>query len=327
MIIVRSPMRIPLGGGGTDLPSYYHKHGGFLIAAAIDKYVYVALNRTFDEKIVLKYSKLETVQSAAEIQHPIVREALKMLGVNGHPHLEIASMSDIPAGTGMGSSGSFTTALLLAMHTLQNRSVTAHELAEQAFHVEHDLLGEPVGRQDQYVAAVGGVNCYTFSIGDSVSVEPLQVSTNTMVTLEDNLMLFFTGFSRSASEILRDQESRSIWNDEEMLRNLNVIKYYAQNSRKALEVGDLRAFADIMREHWEVKKRRSPGITNERIDECYRQAMCSGALGGKLIGAGGGGFLLLYTENRTRLRDAMSKMGLQEVRFRFDFRGSSVLVS
>ena len=326
MIIASSPLRISLGGGGTDLPSYYREHTGFLIAAAIKQYVYITLHETFRQEIIVKYSKMETVQSPEEIKHPIVREALKLVGVEDHPHLEITSMSDIPAGSGLGSSGSFTTALLRALHCLKRNSVPARELAEQACHIELDVLGEPIGKQDQYIAAIGGITCFTFLPDGRVEIEPLRLSPQTLHTLEDNLILFFTGFTRNASNILQDQDSRSRQKDTGMLANLHFVKQIAYESKAALEKGDLCRFADLMHVHWEHKKNRSEGMSNSQIDCYYELGRANGALGGKLIGAGGGGFLMFYTEDKTRLRQAMTDAGLREVRFRFDFAGSQVIV-
>ncbi len=323
MIIVRSPLRIPLGGGGTDLPSYYREHTGFLIAAAVDKYVYITLHEPFSDQIIVKYSKLEIVDSPEQVNHPIVREALKLAGIRRR--LEITSLSDIAAGTGMGSSGSFTTALLRALHLLTQRFVPPRDLAEQACHIEIDLLGEPVGKQDQYIAAFGGITCFTFHPDDQVTVEPLRLEPEVLHNLEDNLSLFFTGFSRSASEILSDQDRRSRRNDREMIENLHCVKELGYQSKDALERGDLRRFAELMHVHWERKKARSKGMSNTLIDHYYELARANGALGGKLMGAGGGGFLLFYSEDKTRLRRAMVQAGLREVRFRFDFEGTRVL--
>lgn len=326
MIITASPLRISLGGGGTDLPSYYEEHTGFLIAAAINKYVYITLHETFQEEIIVKYSKMETVLKPEDIKHPIVREALQLVGIDQHPHLEIASMSDIPAGTGLGSSGSFTTALLRALHCLNRNSVPARELAEQACHIELNLLKEPIGKQDQYIAAIGGLTCFTFHPDGTVESEPLRISPETLHTLEDNLILFFTGYTRSASNILKDQDSRSKQKDASMIDNLHFIKQLAFDSKAAMEQGDLRRFAELMHVHWEHKKKRTQGMSNSSIDDFYDLARANGALGGKLIGAGGGGFLMFYTEDKTRLRQIMTRAGLREVRFRFDFGGSQVLV-
>ena len=325
MIITRSPLRISLGGGGTDLPSYYRRHGGFLVAAAIDKYVYFTVHRTFVDDLIVKYSKLERVKGAGEVQHPIVREALRLAGIEG-PYLELTSMADIPAGTGLGSSGSFTTALLKALHTLTNRLVSPRELAEQACHIEIDRLGEPVGKQDQYIAATGGLTCFEFGPDDRVEAWPLKVSSETLYNLEDSLLLFFTGYTRAAASILREQDTRTRGGDDAMLENLHFVKDVGYRSRAALEAGDLRGFAELLRVHWEHKRRRGSGITNPEIDRWYEAGLANGALGGKLIGAGGGGFLMFYAEEKVRLRRAMAGLGLPELRFRFDFEGTRVVV-
>jgi D-glycero-alpha-D-manno-heptose-7-phosphate kinase len=324
MIITRSPLRISLGGGGTDLPSYYREHTGFVVSAAITRYVYITISEAFWPRIILKYSKLEDVERVEDIHHPIIREALKATGVTG-PYLEIVSLSDIPAGTGMGSSGSFTTALLSALHTLQRNVVPPQELAEQACHIEIDLLREPVGKQDQYIAAFGGITCFQFLPDNRVIAEPLQMPAEALANLEDNLLLFFTGSARSASDILRDQDSKTRQNSKEMLENLHFTKRLGLESRDALAAGDLRKFAELMHVHWEHKKKRSPGMSSGRIDEMYQLARENGALGGKLIGAGGGGFLMLYTEHKTRLRQVMRQTGMREVRARFDFAGTTVV--
>ena len=325
MIITRSPLRISLGGGGTDLPSYYRQREGFLIAAAIDKYVYITIHQTFVEELIVKYSKLERVKSVDELEHPIVREAFRLAGLDG-TYLEVASMADIPAGTGLGSSGSFTTALLKALHTLKKQLITPRELAEQACHIEIDRLHEPVGKQDQYIAAYGGLTCFHFSKDNTVTATPLAISEEHLHNLEDSLVLFFTGYSRSASSVLSDQDRRTKEADDSMINNLDYVKDMGVRSRELLENGRLRDFGALMHEHWEHKKKRSSGMSNLQIDEWYEYARRNGAVGGKIIGAGGGGFLLLYTEDKKKLRHAMLQLGLREVRFRFDFEGSKVLV-
>lgn len=324
MIITRSPLRISLGGGGTDLPSYYREHGGFLIAAAIDKYVYITLHQTFVPETIIKYSKMERVNRIDEIEHPIIREALRLSGVDP-AYLELSSMADIPAGTGLGSSGSFTTALLKALHSHQKSLIHPRELAEQACHIEIDLLKEPIGKQDQYIAAYGGITCFSFHPDGSVEAVPLKVSSETLYNLEDNLLLFFTGYSRKASSILKEQDQKSRENDGAMIRNLHYVKELGLRSRKAFETGNLQEFAGIMREHWEHKKKRSGSMSNSAIDEYYEMGLKNGALGGKLIGAGGGGFLMFYAEDKVSLRHAMMRAGLREVRFRFDFEGTRVV--
>jgi D-glycero-alpha-D-manno-heptose-7-phosphate kinase len=326
MIITRSPLRISLGGGGTDLPSYYREHGGFLIAGAIDKYVYITLHETFVPEIIVRYSKMEVVATAEEIRHPIVREALRLVPIE-NPHLELASMSDIPSGSGLGSSGSFTTALLSALHAYCKNHVSQRELAEQACHIEIDLLGEPIGKQDQYIAAYGGITAFTFQPDGSVDVQPVRIAPSTLHRLEDNLALFFTGYTRNASEILKDQDVRSKQKDPEMMENLHFVKRLGHESKAALESGDLRGFAELMHGHWVRKRARSTGMSNPQIDHYYELARTNGAIGGKLIGAGGGGFLLFYTEDKARLSAAMAATGLREVRFRFDFAGNRVMQS
>src|SRR5882724_4277264 len=316
MIITRSPLRISLGGGGTDLLSYYREHSGFVIAAAIDKYVYITLHQTFVQELIVKYSRMERVKSVDEVQHPLIREALKLTAV-GAPYLEITSMADIPAGTGLGSSGSFTTALLKALHTLKKNLIHPQELAEQACHIEINMLQEPVGKQDQYIASFGGLTCFRFLPNHQVEVWPLKIDTDTLYSLEDNLLLFFTGYSRSASDILQEQDTKSKQNDKEMMANLHFVKDLGRESKESLESGDLIRFAKLMNVHWEHKKHRSAGMSNDHIDQWYELARQNGALGGKLIGAGGGGFLMFYAEDKVRLRRAMHECGLQEVRFRF----------
>ena len=325
MIIARSPLRISLGGGGTDLPSYYREHGGFLIAAAIDKYVYITVHQTFVPELIVKYSKLERVESAADLEHPIIREAMRLLDVEGK-YLELTSMADIPAGTGLGSSGSFTTALLKALHAHKKDLMHPRELAEQACHIEIDLLGEPIGKQDQYIAAFGGITSFEFLSDGRVVAHPLRLDSDTLSNLEDNLLLYFTGYSRSASAILKAQDEASRKKDASLSLNLHEVKELGYKSQQALEAGDLPGFAELLTEQWERKKQRSGAMSNDRIDSWHRLALENGARGGKLIGAGGGGFLLFYAEDKTRLRRAMTATGLREVRFRFDFEGTKVVI-
>ena len=326
MIITRSPLRISLGGGGTDLPSYYERYGGFLIAAAIDKHVYVTVMRPFVEGIYLKYSHLEHVEQVDQVEHPIIREALRMMNLKT-PQIEITTLADIPAGTGLGSSGSFTTALVKALYAHRRRLLHASEVARIACEIEIEKLGEPIGKQDQYIAAYGGVTCFDFNPDGSVNAKPLNVSMDTMFDLEDNLLLFFTGFSRSAGSILSDQKKRSENLDPEMIENLHYVKDLGYRSQKALEAGRCAEFGALMHEHWEHKKKRTKGMSNTKIDEWYEYGLQNGAIGGKLVGAGGGGFLLFYAEDRKRLRQAMSHAGLDEVRFRFDFEGTKTLMA
>jgi D-glycero-alpha-D-manno-heptose-7-phosphate kinase len=325
MIIARSPLRISLGGGGTDLPSYYREHGGFLVAGAIDRYVYVTVIRPFTEGIFLKYSKLEHVAKVEDVEHPIIREALKLMNLRT-PQIELTTLADIPAGTGLGSSGSFTTALLKALFAHRHRTILPTDLAELACDIEMNKLGEPVGKQDQYIAAYGGLTCLTFGKDGRVEAVPLTADRDTLFDLEDNLLLFFTGFARSASAILRDQHVRSTERDAAMIKNLHYIKDLGLRSKLSLEAGKAADFGALMHEHWEHKKKRSQGMSNPQIDEWYELGRKNGAIGGKLVGAGGGGFLIFYAEDRNRLRHAMARVGLEEVRFRFDFEGSKVMV-
>ena len=324
MIIARSPLRISLGGGGTDLPSYYEQFGGFLVAGAIDKYVYITLHKTFVPDLIVKYSELERVSDAAKLKHPIIREAFAKLAMQGHS-LELTSMADIPAGTGLGSSGSFTTALLKALHALNRNFVHPHDLAQEACDIEIGRLREPIGKQDQFIAAYGGLTAFTFHPDGRVEARKALVSNETLYDLEDNLLLFFTGYSRSASEILKDQKSRSEKADPIMIENLHRTKELGYRSLACLEAGDTPGFAALMHEHWLSKRARSAGMSNDRINQWYDLAMKNGALGGKLIGAGGGGFLMFYASDRARLRTTMKEAGLQEVRFRFDFEGTKIL--
>jgi D-glycero-alpha-D-manno-heptose-7-phosphate kinase len=326
MIIARSPLRVTLGGGGTDLPSYYEKFGGFLIAAAIDKYVYITVHETFVPDLIVKYSELERVPEAAQLKHPIIREAFGLLGMNGHS-LELTSMADIPAGTGLGSSSSFTTALLKALHAQKKDLIHPAELAAQACDIELNRLNGPIGKQDQYIAAYGGLTCFNFLPGGKVEAWPLKVSEETRDSLEDNLLLFFTGYSRSASSILKEQDQKSKADDHGMIENLHFVKDLGHQSQTALEAGNLHEFARLMDVHWQRKKQRSGGMSNPKINEWYDLAMASGALGGKLIGAGGGGFLMFYAEDKAKLRHAMRTAGLKEVRFRFDFEGTKLVIS
>ncbi|MGC1853846.1 MAG: hypothetical protein WA659_00510 [Candidatus Aquirickettsiella sp.] len=324
MLITRSPLRISLGGGGTDLPSYYQEHGGFLIAAAIDKYVYITLHQTFVEELIIKYSNLEKVINTDDIQHPIIREALKYIGIEA-THLEISSMADIPAGTGLGSSGSFTTSLLKNLHAFKKNLVHPEDLAEQACHIELERLGEPIGKQDQYISAYGGLTCFEFLPEGKVKAFPLKIAPDTLYQLEDNLLLFFTGYSRSASTILKEQDEKSKNNDHDMIEHLHFIKELALESKIALENGDLIKFSELMNKHWVHKQTRSKKMSNEKINQWYELALDNGALGGKLIGAGGGGFLMFFADDKVLLRRTMREASLQEVRFRFDFEGTKLI--
>jgi D-glycero-alpha-D-manno-heptose-7-phosphate kinase len=323
MLITRTPLRISIGGGGTDLPSYYTRRGGFVVSAAIDKYIYIGINRTFTDDYFLKYSALERVKHVEEIDHSIIRSALMLHDVG--PSLEIVSLADIPAGTGLGSSGSFTVGLLRALHAFKREHVTAGDLAERAAHVEMNVLGRAAGKQDHYIASFGGITCFELEPDGTVHVSPLSISTKTLHDLEENLLMFFTGYSREADSLLADQRTRSEEGNQKMLSNLEGVERLGRRIREVLEAGDTFEFASLMHEHWQRKRERSTSMSNDAINRWYDVGIANGAHGGKLIGAGGGGFLLFYATDQKRLRETMAAEGLAEVRFGFDFDGSTVI--
>jgi D-glycero-alpha-D-manno-heptose-7-phosphate kinase len=324
MIIGRSPLRISIGGGGTDLPSYYLAHGGFVLSAAINQYVYVNFQLTPLKEMLFRYSQIERVKDIADIKHPIIREALKLTGVAA-PNMEITSVADIPAGTGLGSSGSFTTCLLKVLHKHKRHFIHAPDLAEMACHIELDILKEPIGKQDQYIAAFGGLTGFDFQKDGRVVASPLNASDEIIDLLEDNLVMVSTGYYRSASTVLKEQDDKSKKNDQSMIDNLHFVKELGFRSREAIETGNLARYGEIMHEHWMHKKKRSAGMSNPDIDRWYQLALDSGAIGGKVIGAGGGGFLLFYTEEKAKLRAALKTAGLMEIRFGFDYEGTKIL--
>jgi D-glycero-alpha-D-manno-heptose-7-phosphate kinase len=321
VIFSRAPLRISLGGGGTDLPSYYEDHGGYLISGSIDKYVYMLTHTVFQKRYRMKYSDTEEVDRPQEIKHPILRETL-IRHWKGSP-LEIASVADVPAGTGMGSSGAFTVCLIKALALAKRMSITPGDLAEAACEIEIDILSEPVGKQDQYVSAHGGICAYTFHKDGTVDVKPLEIDEPTLRKLRNNLLLFYTGEARSASAILSDQVERTKTSDSDMVENLNRTKEMGERSGALLESGDMESYAELMHEHWENKRQRSPGMTGERIDTLYTLARRSGCIGGKLVGAGGGGFLLVYAQRPEDTRQAMAAAGASELPFDFEFRGAT----
>jgi len=326
MIITRTPLRLPLGGGGTDLPAYYSQFGGFWISAAFNRYVNVIVNSRFDKLIRVSYSKTEIVQTPDDIRHPVVREALKMLKIS--EGIEIVSVADLPANTGLGSSGSFTVGLLLALHTYKKEKVTAVDLAEEAFHIEVDLLGEPIGKQDQYIAAFGGVTCFDINREGQVTVFPLRISGDVTTELESDLLLFYTGIQRSAPDVLEGQSKAVKEKKPVVTDSLHSIKEIARKIKEGLETGEVNQFGRFMHEHWESKRRLSNKVTNQKIDQWYEIARQSGALGGKVIGAGGGGFMMFYCdgrESRRQVREALEKEGLVSLRFAFDNTGAKVV--
>lgn len=320
VIFSRAPLRISLGGGGTDLPSYYSDHGGFLVSAAIDKYAYMLTHTTFQRRYRMKYTELEEVEEPSQIRHPILRESL-LRHWCGSP-LEIASVADVPAGTGMGSSGAYTVCLLKGLARARCTAIAPGELAELACEIEIDVLGEPVGKQDPYVAAHGGICSYTFHRDGRVQVRPLGLDQTTLRRMRDQLLLFYTGAARAASRMLADQDTRSKAGDLTMIENLHRTKELGLQSCELLVGGRLEEYAELMHEHWEHKRRRSPGMTDERIDGLYALARRNGVIGGKLVGAGGGGFLLVYTTRPEDTRRAMAAMKAPELPFDFDFSGA-----
>ena len=320
VIFTRAPLRISLGGGGTDLPSYYEEHGGFLVSGAIDKYVYMLTHTVFQKRYRLKYSDIEEVDDPAEIKHPILRESI-LKHWRGNP-LEIASVADVPAGTGMGSSGAYTVCLLKALAMAKRTSITPGDLAEAACDIEINVLKEPVGKQDQYVSAHGGICAYDFKPDGTVDVEALELDEPTLRKLRNNLLLFYTGEARSASAILSHQVEQTKSSDSAMVENLHRTKEMGYRFRDLLVAGDLESYAELMHEHWENKRKRSPGMGNERIDTLYTLARRAGALGGKLVGAGGGGFLLVYTNRPEDTRQAMAAAQATELAFDFEFQGA-----
>jgi len=295
-----------------------------VIAAAINRYIFIAINRTFTNDYFLKYSALERVDTIEEIEHPIVREAFLRHPVG--PGIEMVSVADIPAGTGLGSSGAFTVGLLRALCAFRREHVTASTLAAEACQIEIECLGRPVGKQDQYIAAFGGLTCMAFERDGGVGVSPLSISNDTLRDLEEHLLMFFTGYSRAADFVLEEQKTRSEDGDAPMVDNLHQIKKLGFEVKDALESDDALAFGHIMDRHWQYKRERSTAMSNPDIDRYYELAMANGAVGGKLVGAGAGGFLLFYATDQGALRSALALEGLTEVRFSFDLDGSVVLV-
>jgi D-glycero-alpha-D-manno-heptose-7-phosphate kinase len=321
-------LRITLGGGGTDLPSYYERFGGFVLSAAINKYVYICLNRpAADDLIRLKYSMSEEVATTAEIEHDLVRPALEMLNI--HSNVEIASLADVPAGTGLGSSSTYLVALLTALQDMKRERLTPQTLAERAFKIEHDLAGHAVGKQDHYLAAFGGISCLEIERDGEVRVSPLNVSREMAEELRRRVLLFFTSISRDAQHILQEQHAATTRADGEVIDSLHKVKEIGFKVRAALEEGRLDDFGDLLHEHWLNKKRRSKGISNDRIDLWYEAARAAGARGAKIIGAGGGGFLMVCCSDGTAasIKQALAEMGLQEMTYNFDFEGAKVLVN
>ena len=328
MILARAPFRISLGGGGTDLPSYYSRYGGFILSAAINKHLHIYVNRpSADDFIHVKYSRYERVTSPDEVQHDLVRPALKILNVSGN--LEIASMADVPAGTGLGSSGTYLVALLTALYEFKREKVPTQALAEMACHIEIDLAGHPVGKHDHYLAVFGGITCLDIGTDGRVKVNPLDISLTAAEEFRNNVLLFYTGITRRSGDILAEQKQDTEDGDNTVVDSLHRTKELGYRIKEALEQGDLEGFGLLLDEHWENKKRRSGKISDPRMDHWYELAKQNGALGGKIMGAGGGGFFMFYCRNnhKAQLRQVMAAEGLREMSYDFDFDGAKVLVN
>lgn len=324
MIISRSPLRISLGGGGTDIPSFYQKHDGFVMAAAINKYVYTSIIEPYANGFFLKYSSLEKVKNINKIKHPIIREVLLKYKLN-IKRIEITTLADIPSGTGLGSSGSFTNSLIKALYAFNNRSINTERLSEESCDIEINRLKNPVGKQDQYISAYGGIKNFVFKKNNKVIVSNTKISRDTFFELEDNLLLFFTGFTRSSSTILKKQDVDSKKNIHEMIENLKKIKKMGLEAKKLIENNDLKKYGELMNYHWKKKIERSKNITNKKINYIYEEALKSGAIGGKLVGAGGGGFLMFYAHDKTALRKKMLNLKAEELIFKFDTEGTKII--
>ena len=324
MIISRSPLRISLGGGGTDLESYYSKRGGFLVSAAIDKYVYIGIHKIFPKGFIIKYSQFENTQDIHSIKHPIIREVLKKYFSDGS-NLEITSFADIPAGTGLGSSGSFTTALINGIFHMNLSKLTSDELAERACEIEIDILEEPIGKQDQYIASWGGIRKFTFHIDGKVTNTVMYENEDDYIDLKNNLLLIYTGKTRKASSILSEQKDKSENNDESMLKNLDKVKSMGIEFASLLESKDFKSYGKLMHEHWLLKKERSTSMTSPKIDQLYNFGITNGSNGGKVIGAGGGGFILFQTDNMNVLRRKFIENNIRVIDFNFVNSGTEII--
>jgi D-glycero-alpha-D-manno-heptose-7-phosphate kinase len=324
MILSRAPVRFSLGGGGTDLPSYSKAHGGFLVASAIDKYVFIAIHKRFDELIRLSYSKTEIVKELAEIEHPIFREALQLAKVE--KGIELFSMADVPANSGLGSSSTFTVALLNALHAYKREYLSTGDLAEAACSLEIDRLKEPIGKQDQYIAAYGGVTAFTFNKDGTVVAERVNVAPETLDELESNLLIFFSGVERRASSVLKEQAKTITANADDAVNRMHRIKEMGYETKRYLERGEVDKFGDLLHEHWMNKRQLASNMSDSNLDEHYEAARKAGAIGGKIMGAGGGGFFMFYTRpgDKRRVYEAMKARGLRQLRFRFDHDGARI---
>jgi D-glycero-alpha-D-manno-heptose-7-phosphate kinase len=323
MIISQTPFRISFAGGGSDLPAYYLKHGGAVVSTAIDKYVYVTVSRKFDHTLRVSYSRTEEVEHAAQLQHPIVREGMGMLGLRGG--LEITSVADIPSrGTGLGSSSSFAVGLMHALHAIEGRHVSSGQLADEACRIEIEKCGEPIGKQDQYAAAFGGLNYIQFHKDGSVQVDPIVLPSGAREKLNRNLLMFYTGITRSASEILANQ-SKALADQGKKAEAMHRMVAYAAELRDALCAGDFDAMGHILHENWGLKQSLAAGISSGQINAWYERALDAGALGGKLLGAGGGGFLLFYAPQEKHESITSALADLRRIDFALEPRGSRIV--
>jgi D-glycero-alpha-D-manno-heptose-7-phosphate kinase len=323
MIISKTPCRLSFAGGGSDIESYYREYGGAVVSVTIDKYVYLTLQTKFDHHIRIGYSRTEDVERVDDIQHPIVRHCLNMLGPR--QGVEITSHADIPSrGSGLGSSSSFTVGLLNGLYAYQGRHASPQQLAEQACHVEIDLCGDPIGKQDQFAAAFGGLRMYHFHPDGSVGVEPLICRAQTLEKLQRNLMMFYTGITRSAGDILKEQ-TRALGSETSAIEKMHHMVAHAHAMRNELENGNPEAVGEILHESWMLKRGLTSGISNMAIDQCYQEAREAGAVGGKILGAGGGGFLLLYVpqKHQEAVRKALGK--LRPIPLSFEHEGSKIV--
>jgi D-glycero-alpha-D-manno-heptose-7-phosphate kinase len=323
MIISRTPLRISFAGGATDLPSFYRYWPGAVVSTAIDKYIYITVNRMFDHRIRASYSVTEIVDTAGELRHELIRESLKLLNLDGG--IEITSISDIPSqGTGLGSSSTYTVGLLNALYAYKNRLVGAGRLAEEACQIEIERCGKPIGKQDQYIAAYGGFQYIQFNPDESVYVDPILCSPETRRQLQGSLLMFYTGLTRSADSILQEQKANTE-TDAARRRRLRALMRLAQELRDALAANDLEAFGEILHQGWLQKRDLASGISTSRIDEWYECARAHGAAGGKILGAGGGGFLLLFAPPDRHAEIAAALPELRRVPFRFEPQGSKII--
>jgi D-glycero-alpha-D-manno-heptose-7-phosphate kinase len=327
MIVSRAPVRFSLGGGGTDLPSYSREHGGYVVAAAVDKFVFVCAARRFQDTIRLAYSESETVDSVAQLKHPIFREALQMTGIKSG--VELHSLADVPANTGLGSSSSFTVALLNGLHAFKREFVPVEQLAREACELEIDRLKEPIGKQDQYIAAYGGVSAMTFLPDGSVEVERLPLRDEVIDELESNLIIYYSGVERRASSVLKEQAKTITDNKDDAVQRMHRIKALGHDTRRILLSGQVDTYGEMLHEHWTNKRKLAANMADSTIDEHYEAARKAGAIGGKLMGAGGGGFFMFYVRaaERRRVQEVLGARGLRPMRFRFDFDGARIMAN